>query len=100
MKGYSIGGYTDYDSKWEDYKSRSASDLLDEVTEERDMFQDIAYAAMKALDEDGRADFLLLKNAKVREWWTAIKEEERKQQVIKDALAKLNDEEKQLLGLD
>ncbi|HET8688697.1 MAG TPA: hypothetical protein VFM18_18940 [Methanosarcina sp.] len=61
--------------------------------------EDIAISAMRELEANGHVEVILLKNEKVREWWVAIKEEERKDKVVKDALAKLSDEEKQLLGL-
>lgn len=70
----------------------------------------IACAAMSALEELGKEDFLLLKNDEVREWWAAHKEfdrrrrekEEETQRLIKltsQAMMKLTDEEKKALGL-
>lgn len=70
----------------------------------------IACRAMEALEKDGRADFLLLEDDEVREWWTEHKEADRKERarvaeqqrreaVKQEALNKLSDEEKELLGL-
>ena len=70
----------------------------------------IACKALTALEEDGRADLLLLKDDEVRVWWAAHKEADRKERarvaelerqerVKAEALARLSDEEKELLGL-
>lgn len=70
----------------------------------------IACKAMTALEEMGKEDFLLLKDEEVREWWGKHKEAdrkerarvaelERKERVKAEALARLSDEEKELLGL-
>jgi len=70
----------------------------------------IACAAMTALEELGKEDFLLLKNDEVREWWAAHKEFDRQRrakeaeterllQVTAEAMMKLTDEEKKVLGL-
>lgn len=93
-----------YDEKADIY------DSLEEAENERDKFMRIAYEVMKALDENGQADFVLIKNREVREWWAAVKareekerkareEKERKERAIAEALAKLTAEEKVLLGL-
>lgn len=77
---------------------------------ERDTMTRIAYAVMKALEENGQADFVLLQNEEVRSWWIATKAKEereqrereakeRKERAIIEALAKLTAEEKKLLGL-
>lgn len=39
-----------------------------------DFLARIACKALRALEEDGRADFLLLKDKEVREWWAAHKD--------------------------
>lgn len=70
----------------------------------------IACKAMEALEKDGRADFLLLEDDEVRDWWLEHKEADRKERarvaelqrreaVKQEALNKLSDEEKELLGL-
>lgn len=70
----------------------------------------IACKAMTALSKDGRADFLLLEDEEVREWWVkhqeadrkaqeAKRERERREQIKKDALAKLSAEERKVLGI-
>lgn len=78
--------------------------------ERADMLARIACKAMTALEQMGKEDFLLLKDAEVREWWAAHKEADRREQarlaeierrerVKAEALARLSDEEKELLGL-
>ena len=75
-----------------------------------DMLARIACKALTELEKDGRADFLLLKDEEVREWWTAHKEADAKaqaareakaqrEQIRKDALAKLTKEERKALGV-
>lgn len=75
-----------------------------------DMLARIACKAMEALEKDGRADFLLLQDDEVRDWWLAHKEADRKERarvaelqrreaLKQEALNKLSDEEKELLGL-
>lgn len=86
--------------------TRAAPDLKNQM----DKLARIACRAMEALEKDGRADFLLLEDDEVREWWTAHKEADRKEKarvaelqrreaVKQEALNKLSDEEKELLGL-
>lgn len=96
------------------YESNWANDYSDEkikkLKAECDKLARIACAAMTELEKQGREDFLVLKNEEVGHWWAAHKEAdrkereriaeiERKEQVKKDALARLTDEEKELLGL-
>ena len=99
------------------YQRRNApSDLeviLDEIaldTREDKMFESFAKAAMGALVAAGQADFVLLKNDKLRKWWTGVVSAERAAQIKKEAiehkqklreqaLSKLSDEEKEALGL-
>lgn len=91
---------TDYSSNWhrEQYK------------EQCDKLARIACAAMEELVRQGKADFLVLRNEEVREWWEAhveadrrekvrVAEIERRERVKQEALARLSDEEKELLGL-
>ncbi len=91
---------SDYSSNWrqEEYKRQC------------DKLARIACAAMEELARQGREDFLVLKNPEVAEWWAEhvkadkaekarIAEEERRARVKAEALARLTDEEKELLGL-
>ena len=70
----------------------------------------IACKALTELVKSGYADFLVLKDDEVREWWEAHQEADRKAQeekaekrriakLKKEALAKLSDEEKLALGI-
>lgn len=69
-----------------------------------------ACAAMDELEANGIAEVLLLKNDELRAWWVEHKEADRKEKaraaelqrreaVKQEALNKLSDEEKELLGL-
>ncbi len=86
--------------------ARSAPQVKDEL----DRMARIACAAMEELVRQGKEDFLVLKNPEVAEWWAAhvkadraekarIAEQERRERVKKEALDRLTDEEKELLGL-
>jgi hypothetical protein len=66
---------------------------------------------MDALCEDGRGDFLLLKDEEIREWWTAVTErrrrdaeriaaQRRQEELRENALRKLSSEERRALGLE
>ena len=70
----------------------------------------IACRAMTELEKQGRADFLMIDDSEVREWWTAHKEADAKAQAAKaekarmhkirhEAMAKLSSEERKVLGL-
>lgn len=70
----------------------------------------IACKAMEELVKSGKADFLLIKDDEVREWWDqhqeadrkareAREQKERDARVRREALAKLTDEEKKILGI-
>jgi len=65
---------------------------------------------MEELVKQGKEDFLVLKNPEVAEWWVAhvkadraekarVAELERRERIKKEALDRLTDEEKELLGL-
>lgn len=93
-----------------DYSSDAGYDHREQYKEQLDRLARIACKAMEALEKDGRADFLLIGDDEVREWWTAHKEADRKERarvaelqrreaVKQEALNKLSDEEKELLGL-
>jgi hypothetical protein len=78
--------------------------------EQCDKLARIACAAMTELEKVGKADFLVLKDDELRNWWEAHKEAdckerariaeiERQERVKQEALDRLTDEEKELLGL-
>lgn len=78
--------------------------------EQCDKLARIACAAMTELEKVGKADFLVLKDDELRNWWEAHKETDRKERariaeierqerVKQEALDRLTDEEKELLGL-
>ena len=96
-----------YETTWardsDDYEVRK-------VKREADRLARIACQAMQTLEDMGKADFLLLKDSEVREWWTAHKEADRKAQAAaaeklrreelkRAALAKLTPEERAALGI-
>ena len=81
-----------------------------EVKAQNDRLARIACKAMNELVKSGYADFLLLKDDEVREWWDKHQEADRKakeqaaekrriNKLKKEALAKLTDEEKAVLGI-
>jgi hypothetical protein len=81
-----------------------------EVKAQNDRLARIACKAMNELVKSGYADFLLLKDDEVREWWDKHQEADRKAReaaakkshlakVKREALAKLSDEEKAVLGI-
>lgn len=96
------------------YESNWASDSNDRdikrLKNEADKLARIACKAMTELVKSGHADFLVLKDDEVREWWEKHQEADRKAQeakaekarrakVKREALAKLSDEEKKILGI-
>lgn len=97
---------------------KSLGDLMDSIktsgsTYKRptpDEYEQIAIAAMTALEENGIDTFVLIKNDLVRDWWGKRKEairkaeetrveKERMNRIREEALARLSDEEKIALGL-
>ena len=96
---------------WSDDHVSSRSDANEKrLKAQCDKLARIACAAMSALVKDGREDFLLLENDEVRKWWQEHQEADRKAREAEElkqkrarakaeALAKLSDEEKILLGL-
>jgi hypothetical protein len=98
-----------------DYQSDSYSDPADswqfrELKARADMLARIACKAMTELESNSIGDFLLLRDDEVRTWWLAHKEADRKAQearvekarlakVRRDALKKLTDEERKVLGI-
>jgi len=96
-----------YDTNW---ASSSNDRDIKRLKAEADKLARIACKAMTELVKSGHADFLVLKDDEVRDWWEAHQEADRKAQeaklerqrraqVKKEALAKLSDEEKKILGI-
>jgi hypothetical protein len=93
------------DNRYENYDSEIRA-----LKKQNDRLARIACNAMTALEEDGRADLLLLKDDEVRTWWKAHKiadakaqadkiEKERLARVKQEALSKLSAEERKVLGI-
>jgi hypothetical protein len=92
----------------------SYSDNTDELRRMKariDLLARVACRALTELEDNGIADFLLLRDDETREFWEKHKEFDRKrkaeeaeklrlEEVKKAALAKLTDEEKDALGID
>jgi ABC-type cobalamin/Fe3+-siderophores transport system ATPase subunit len=81
-----------------------------ELKKINDRLARIACKAMTELVEQGKADFLVIRDDEVREWWDKHQEADRKakeqaaekrriNKLKKEALAKLSDEEKAVLGI-
>lgn len=96
-----------YDTNWA--HGSNDSDVR-RLKKEADKLARIACEALTELEKAGKADFLILKNDELREWWEAHKEadrkekarvaeKERRERVKQEALDRLTDEEKELLGL-
>ena len=96
----------------DDYRSGSPTDSWQykELKANNDKLARIACKALTELVKSGYADFLVLKDDEVREWWEKHQEADRKAQeekaekrriakLKKEALAKLSDEEKLALGI-
>ena len=99
--GYDIEKAMADDATWDDTP----------MPREEKKFEEFAKAAMHELAEHGLADFVLLKNDKLRAWWQSVLKEElaaqtkreaieRKKMLKEQALSKLSDEEKEALGLN
>jgi hypothetical protein len=96
-----------YESSW----ARKSDDYeIRQIKQEADRLARIACRALQTLEDYGQADFLLLKDTEVREWWTAHKEADRKAHAAAEAkrrreelraaaLAKLTEEERAALGI-
>ena len=102
----------DYDDRWrsDGWHSRRDDSAQKEMKAHADKLARIACKAMTELVKSGYADFLLLQDDEVREWWEKHQEDDRKAReakaemariakLKKDALAKLSDEEKAVLGI-
>jgi hypothetical protein len=86
-----------------DYSDREWKNKTDKLAR-------IACKAMTELVDQGKADFLILRDDEVREWWEQHQEADRKARearerkerdakIRKEALAKLTPEEKKILGI-
>jgi hypothetical protein len=96
-----------YDTNWaEDSNDRDVRRLKKEA----DKLARIACRAMEELERNGIEDMLLLKDDETRDWWAKhkeadrkaraiIEERERRERVKQEALAKLSQEEKEVLGI-
>lgn len=96
-----------YDTNW---AHNSNDGDVRRLKKEADKLARIACAAMEELEKIGKEDFLILKNEEVGQWWATHKEQDRKEReriaekerrerVKQEALDRLTDEEKELLGL-
>lgn len=94
---------------YKDFTSRD-SDSSYTLKKKCDALAGIAHIAMQTLEENGIADFVLLKHDDIRDWWKERKLELLRQQATAEAkarkaelraraLARLTDEEKVALGL-
>lgn len=96
-----------YESNW----AKSSNDAeVKKLKKEADKLARIACTAMTALEEMGKEDFVLLKNEEVRSWWEQHKIDDAKERnredadlekkrIREEALAKLSDAEKKVLGI-
>ena len=93
-----------------DYESDDGYSMREHYKEQCDKLARIACAAMEELERQGKEDFLILKNEEVAQWQAKhkeadrkekarIAEQERRERVKQEALARLTEEEKELLGL-
>lgn len=98
----------DYDS--DSWGSNGYSEENRKLKNQNDRLARVACKAMTELVKSGYADFLLLQDDEVREWWDKHQEADRKEQarlaeierrnkIKADALAKLSNEEKEILGI-
>ena len=96
-----------YDDNWRSYDSDR--DKVKELKKQADMLARIACKALTELEDNKIEDMLLLRDDEVREWWQKHKEDDRKAREAREArerraakknaaLAKLSEEEKELLG--
>ena len=96
----------------DDYRDGSPTESWQyrELKANNDKLARIACRALTELESNGIEDLLLLKDDETREWWAKHKEADRKAQeaqiekarlakVKRDALKKLTDEEKKVLGI-
>lgn len=96
-----------YDTSW----AETSNDRdVKRLKKEADKLARIACRALQELEDNGIEDMLLLKDDETREWWLKHKEadrkarekreaEERRQRMYDEALAKLSQEEREVLGI-
>lgn len=96
-----------YDESWD---NGSNERKIRELKKQVDKLARIACKALTELEKNEVEDMLLLGDDEVRTWWKKHKEDdareqarlaeiERKERVKQEALAKLSDEERKLLGI-
>jgi len=96
-----------YDSSWD---NGSDERKIRELKKQADMLARIACKALAELENNKIEDMLLLKDDEVRTWWAKHKEDDRKARearearerrasIKKAAMAKLSEEEKEVLGI-
>lgn len=96
-----------YETNW---ASTSSDRDVKLMKRECDKLARIACKAMEELVSQGKADFLLLRDTEVLDWWTKHQEDDRKHreaeeekrrraQIREAALSKLTDEEKKILRI-
>ena len=97
-----------YDNSWDSGDDDRRK--IRELKKQADMLARIACKALSELEENKIEDMLLLRDDEVRQWWQKHKEDDRKAKeareakerrtaIKKAALAKLSEEEQELLGL-
>lgn len=97
-----------YDGSGPSYNDNSHE--MRQMKERNDLLARVACRALTELEDNGIADFLLLRDDETREFWEKHKEFDRKrkaaeaeklrmEEVKKAALAKLTDEEREALGI-
>lgn len=74
-------------------------DATSELREQNDRLARIACKAMEALTANGYADFLLLKDEEVREWWEAHQIADRKAKEAEERKRKAKEEKEELAKL-
>ena len=96
-----------YDTNW----AETSNDRdVKRLKKETDKLARIACRALEELERNGIEDMLLLKDDETREWWqkhkeadrrarAIIEERERLERVKQEALAKLSEEEREVLGI-
>lgn len=99
-----------YDGGRDDYSNDSNNWEVKKLQERADLLARVACRALTELEDNGIADMLLLRDDETRDFWIKHKEfdakrkaEEaeklRKEQIKKEALAKLTAEEREVLGI-
>jgi len=94
----------------DDWAEKSNSEEVKKLKKQVDRLARIACKAMTTLEDLKQEDFVLLQDDEVREWWSAHKiadakaaaakaEKIRLARIKKEALSKLSDEERKVLGI-